>query len=470
MEKVRPPEREIYQVLWSDPAYRNVAPGESCVQEFLLQARPRLGATVADLGCGTGRASLLMALPPPMGADLKVTLVDFAENCLDDDIRDIVKAQPHAMTFVEADLSKEIPVTATYGFCTDVLEHIPPADVNRVLNNCLMACQHVFFQISTVDDVFGETVGHPLHLTVRPYEWWLKQFNDRECVIHWSKDYGNACAFYVSAWTGGKTITETGKLNIEEEKAKANVVHNISQGWKQVSPHSTVEDEVMILGGGPSLNQFVDDIKANRAAGMKLVTLNGTYNWALENGLTPSAQVIVDARPFNARFTKPVVDNCQYLICSQCDPSVLKGLPQERTWLWHTSALQNKEALDLAYDNKWWWVPGGSTVLLRALPLLRMLGLKRFHLYGCDSCSTVDEHHAYAQPENDGAILVPTQTTGSDRVFMTTVWQASQASEFIDLIRMLGDEIELQIHGDGLLAHIIKTGAELAQQEVFTLE
>jgi hypothetical protein len=47
--------------------------------------------------------------------------------------------------------------------------------VDKVLDNCLAACKHVFFQISTVDDVMGGMIGHPLHLTVKPYEWWLKE-------------------------------------------------------------------------------------------------------------------------------------------------------------------------------------------------------------------------------------------------------------------------------------------------------
>ena len=42
-----------------------------------------------------------------------------------------------------------------------------------------------------------------------------------------------------------------------------------------------------------SLNRYVDEIKENRANGVRLITLNGSYNWAIAHGLTPSAQVIV---------------------------------------------------------------------------------------------------------------------------------------------------------------------------------
>jgi hypothetical protein len=44
----------------------------------------------------------------------------------------------------------------------------------------------------------------------------------------------------------------------------------------------------------------------------------------------------------------------------------------------------------------------------------------------------------------------------------------SQASEFRDLVRLLGDEVELAVYGDGLIAHMIKHGADLAPKESST--
>ena len=51
------------------------------------------------------------------------------------------------------------------------------------------------------------------------------------------------------------------------------------------TPHATNDVEVMILGGGPSLGEHLEQIRALRASGVKLVTLNGTYTWAVEHGL-----------------------------------------------------------------------------------------------------------------------------------------------------------------------------------------
>ena len=454
VDKVRPLEKDLYKMMWDKPEYRQVAPGEKIAHEFLKQAKPKQGATVLDLGCGTGRGGLNLAF----FGGLDVTMVDFADNCLDKDIVPMLETQKHALRFVEADLSQPLPVQAAYGFCADVMEHIRPHHVDQVIENCLSACQHVFFQISTVDDICGVLVGHKLHLSVHPYEWWLKKLKDHKCVIHWSNKTDNTCLFYVSNWATGEEVVDAGTVNTADEEIKKNVEHNIKQGYLQVEPHPTNDIEVMIVGGGPSLPQHIEKIKQLRAKGVKLITINNAYNWCLDNGLTPSAMVMVDARKFNARFTKPVVEDCKYFIASQCNPSVFEGLPKDRTYIWHTQADLLKDILDEQYKT-WWSVPGGSTVLLRAIPLFRMLGFKRFHLFGCDSCLEEDKHHAYEQKENDGQLIMPVNVGG--KIFKCHPWMVSQAQEFIDLIRMLGEEIELEVYG-GLLHHILETGASYA--------
>ena len=279
-----------------------VSPGEHIALEFLKQAKPKPGSSVLDIGTGTGRGAFNLAV----FGGLKVKMLDFAANCLDEDIRPMLETQKDTLSFEQVDITEGIPQSAEYGFCTDVLEHIPPTEVDKVIDNCLKACQHVFFQISTVDDVCGAAIGHPLHLTVKPYEWWLKKFTDRDCAVHWSRKDSISCCFYVSAWTDAKEFSETGLINVPDGTFLANVKENIKNGWKQVSPHEANDFELMILGGGPSLNEFEDEIREKQKAGIKIVTLNGAYNWCAERGIGPVTQIMVDAREFNKRFVQPI--------------------------------------------------------------------------------------------------------------------------------------------------------------------
>lgn len=268
---------------------------------------------------------------------------------------------------------------------------------------------------------------------------------------------------YCSSWGDANALEFLGRINAGEAIVDAQARTNILAGWQHVTPHDKQDRELVVLAGGPSMRDpaAIREIVALRAAGAALVTMNGSYDWAIAHGLEPSAQIVLDGREFNARFTRTPHPTCRYLIASQCHPSVLEGLPRERTYLWHSGINDENEALVRERTGQFFPVPGGSTVVLRAIPLLRMLGFARMHFFGFDSCVSADgAHHAYSQAENDDQPLVPVTCGG--RVFMCAPWMLAQAQEFQGIVQFMGDEVELSIHGDGLIATILQTGAQLA--------
>jgi hypothetical protein len=243
-------------------------------------------------------------------------------------------------------------------------------------------------------------------------------------------------------WVAAEEIKLEGTLNLDIETIKANVRHNIRLGFQQIQPHPTNDVEVMLVGGGPSLKSQIPEIRALREQGVKLVCMNNAYQYCLDHDIKPSAYVMVDARPFNTRFVENTIADCKYFIASQCDPGVFEKLEgvKDRTYIWHTSAEEIQDSLQEVYP-KCFPVPGGSTVLLRAIPLFRMLGFKRFHIFGCDSCLQDGTHHAYEQKENDEQAVIPVRVGG--KVYYCNLWMVSQAREFIDLIGCMGDVMEL---------------------------
>lgn len=459
------PEAARYRKVWEFQKYREVAPGETAAMTFLSQAKPPPDAECIDFGCGTGRGALMLAL---MGR-MKVTMLDFADNCLDEEVAMACKTQPDRIKFCVADLTKQIPTIAPYGYCTDVMEHIPTEDVPLVLSNILSAAQHVFFAICTANDFHGPALlgqGEHLHLTVKPMDWWQAELTKAGAIIHWGNrdDEEMMCYFYTSGWKDAKDVLPEGHVNTSLEIVTAQTTANINAGWKHAQPYDRQDREVVLLAGGPSLAEGIDEIRRLREEeGAAIITTNGAYNWALEQGLKVSMQIVVDAREFNARFTKPVVDGCLYLISSQVHPKTLEGLPHDRTFLWHSGVSDDNAKLVHEKTGHFFPVPGGSTVILRAIPLLRMLGFWRQHIFGFDSCvkRVGGSHHSYAQSENDGEILFPVGCGGKQ--FFCSPWMVAQASEFRGLVNSLGDVVELNVVGDGLIAHMIQTGADLQE-------
>lgn len=441
-------EQQKYEDVWSHPEYRAVAPGEDSVVTFLAQASPKKGDQVIDFGCGTGRGAQAIK-----DAGLDVTGVDFAANCLDPQVQ---------VKFVQADLTQKIPVSAKFGYCTDVMEHLPPESVDSVIKNILDSATLVFFQISCVDDVMGYLVGAPLHLTVKPHSWWKEQFEQNGAKVLWSEDLKESCQFYVQSpsWKSAEDVNANATVNITDEQIKTNIKANVEAGWNLISPYEAQDVEVLLLGGGPSLNDFEDEIRQKRNEGAKLITTNGAYHWCLERGITPSAQVVVDGREFNKRFLEPVLPECKYLVASQCDPKAIEHLPKERTFLWHSVA--DEESLKYIAEiqkTPVWPTPGGSTVMLRALMLLQVLGFFKIHVYGMDSCIG-ETHHAYEQKENDSDKEITVKVRTKTKEFVCAPWMALQAREFRQMAQNLDDNVELAVYGDGLIATLIRESAE----------
>lgn len=446
-------EQSKYERLWADHArYRQIAPGEQLADHFLSLARPMPHQTTYDFGCGTGRGAARIA------KRCRVVGFDFADNCLDTAVRG-------AFEFVQHDLTRPVDLPlADFGYCTDVLEHIPTADVALVLQNIVQAARRVYLCISTVEDQLGALIGEPLHLTVRPLAWWREQLEAIGYQVAHAQDLGHACVFYGSAWATFGDVEHRVVLNVEEERVAQNVRANLALGLQEVAPHDRQDTEIMLLCGGPSLADSRDEIVAANRAGMPAITVNGSYNWLIENGGRPGAQIILDAREFNRRFTEPPVLACKYLVASQCDPALVASLPKSQTWLWHGAGdvvehVIHEYAQANAANREWFPVPGGTTVALRALPLLAMLGFQRINVYGLDSCVRAGAHHAYAQPENDGIGVVPISVAG--REFLCEGWMVKQAEEFQDVMRhlLIPAGVDLAIHGDGLIAAILEAAA-----------
>lgn len=167
-------EAQKYAAMWSFPQYRVTSPGEQVAQVAIDVCGITAEHDVIDFGCGTGRGG--KAIAEKTGA--QVLLVDFAANSRDENAK--------ALPFEIADLTQPMSFAADLGYCTDVMEHIPPEDVQAVIDNIMRCVDGCFFQISLVPDNMGALIGQPLHLSVFPVEWWLEKFAAYKVAWQWA--------------------------------------------------------------------------------------------------------------------------------------------------------------------------------------------------------------------------------------------------------------------------------------------
>jgi hypothetical protein len=159
-------ERAKYEQIWNVGAYRTVSPGLEDVERAIALLDMPEAASVADFGCGTGRAAGYLAK-----AGYLAIGVDIASNCL----------EATDVAFFRAPLwdMSSVP-RVDYGICTDVLEHIPTERVRDTLREIHSKVDRAcYLNIDTIPDSFGVNIGQALHLTVMSHESWealLKEF------------------------------------------------------------------------------------------------------------------------------------------------------------------------------------------------------------------------------------------------------------------------------------------------------
>lgn len=176
-------EKSKYEAMWDMPNYRIHSPGEKSLHAFKDIVDPKKGSAIVDFGNGCGRASLKLAQD-----GYKVKMIDLTEKSMDEEVRLAVVNGLHGMEFMEGsiwdiEITKE-QLSGDFGYCCDVMEHIPPKYVMQTLTNIMSrVSEGCFFYICLVPDSFGKIIGKPLHLTVRTFGWWKEHLSELGEVV-----------------------------------------------------------------------------------------------------------------------------------------------------------------------------------------------------------------------------------------------------------------------------------------------
>jgi hypothetical protein len=182
-------ERLKYEEMWDVEDYHKKSPGLENVDRFMSVIKPKRETMLLDAGCGAGVAGLEFA-----SRGLDVHWLDITGFALKEDVpRNRFIEQP-----LWQHIPKPSPVHWQWGFCCDVMEHIPPEYTMAVVLRLLRACRVVWFQIAFFPDGFGQAIGKDLHLTVMPYSWWLEHLSAVGKVID-ARDLCGVGMFVVQA-------------------------------------------------------------------------------------------------------------------------------------------------------------------------------------------------------------------------------------------------------------------------------
>lgn len=170
-------ERDKYRLMWDQPSYRDYIPGLEHVDAAIEALGIKVGDGLLDFGCGSGRATKAF-----IDRGIKAAGIDFAPNALDEVV-------PFTLAALW-DLPGMLTPVADWGFCTDVMEHIPPEKVDDVLSGIAgtIGLRGAYFAIDSVPDRQGLIIGQVLHMTVRPPAWWAEKLAHYFASVEWDEN------------------------------------------------------------------------------------------------------------------------------------------------------------------------------------------------------------------------------------------------------------------------------------------
>jgi uncharacterized Rossmann fold enzyme len=254
------------------------------------------------------------------------------------------------------------------------------------------------------------------------------------------------------------------------EEHRSNILSALARGLPELSPALCSHDgSLVIVGSGPSLPACLEELKGERAKGRPILSLKGTHDYLIENGIEPNLWLTIDSRPRLNQLQKKT-ENTIYLVASRCHPDIFERLKDERVILWHSSASQDG-ADDIWVEKGKTVLGGGTTSGTRAIFVGYYMGFRNFVLYGMDSCNAEDG----ITKRFDGSLTGPTievrtgyhvgkeSRVNNGRTFICNQAMAQQGNDFIMTLKMMPDA-KFDIKGDGLLKAIYEDHLYAVQQ------
>ncbi len=358
----------------------------------------------------------------------------------------------------------EEPSKADVVVCADVLEHIEPDLLGNVLLHLYaLTRKRLILVIATRPSSKVMADGRGAHLIVENADWWraklaglfeFERFEDRDAMGHGVLAICRPRSFDVPQLVPIVKIRSTSAVSDEDRNDQVRV--NCVRLSKRLGINLPAHDRTAhLVCYGPSLNRTWPMVAMAKASGDDVFTVSGAHRFMLDHGVVPLAHIDCDPRPHKAAQIGEPHKGVAYWLASCISPAYLDKLEGHDVSLWHS---YNGKASRIVFQLEpgQQMVVGGGSVGLRAMSILYARGYRRFEIHGMD-CSFEDgEAHA---GEHLGKPLEAVPVKCGERWFQSSAAFVLYARFFHKQLSMMPDA-EIHLHGDGLLQHMQKTGAE----------
>lgn len=245
---------------------------------------------------------------------------------------------------------------------------------------------------------------------------------------------------------GYKKLEIKAKCVYEDDKLLDHVKRAMILNIPHFAPTMHHDHEMVIVGSGPSLRDTFEEVGRLKEAGCYIAAVKGAHDFLIDRDIIPHIAVAVDPQPHIRRCFTKHRDDVAYFIASQCNPDFFYYLRKRKCVLWHlfTGKEGEKDAIkgEVALG-------GGSTSGLRAITLGWMMGFRKFHLFGFDSCLTGDDLKVHQKWEGPIIDIL----TGGEK-FSCNPAMAAQVTEYEKILALFKNQAQFKVYGKGAIPHL----------------
>lgn len=381
------------------------------------------GDTVLDYGCGKG------------------TLKEFAAF-------EVAEYDP-AIPGKDAD-----PEPADVVVCTDVMEHVEPELVDKVISHVYALTRRVaYFVISLRPANKTLPDGRNAHLSVHEPAWWRERMQAYFSFGRFEVQGQASDELVIVAYPIRELKEIPAKGAIDDEVRGQQMASCLARNLPRVQLHSVKGGEAALVCYGPSLNYMWPEIKLMQERGVHIITCSGAHDFLLARQVIPYAHTDIDGREHKARLVATPHPAVRYWLASVCHPTYFDRLRNYDVSWFH---IQNSDATVKwvrQNDPEGWLLTGGLTVGNRAMGLLHHMGYDKIHVFGMDCSYGPSGRHA---GPHTGKEQKKMEVRVGGRWFESSAQMICAARNIIESLEHIQAVSDVTFHGDGMLQWMIR--------------
>lgn len=250
------------------------------------------------------------------------------------------------------------------------------------------------------------------------------------------------------------TMRTINKFTVKERKNNIDAVLSYQHPDISTLIQTETAKDAVIIGGAPSVDNYIEKIKELQAEGAKVFAIERMYQWCHNNGITPDYCVVLDACDDVVDAFPKVYEKTKFLIATQSNPNVLPLLKGQDVYVFSTHQKgTNQQDLWYKYGYKRAAIiNGGGSVTICALMLAYSLGIRKAHIFGFD-CHTTNGYYANGIT-GSGVQHNIMEVTVDGRIFKSNAAYISFIQQFFILYgtaKLQGIADDVKIYGDSLV-------------------